>query len=309
MSEAILCPACGAKVNAAHDRCPRCRARFRPDPDVVARHSKQLAKWSAGLAAVFVLGIGGLWLLKDDEPAAVTSSKPVDPFASRRQPKPDTSSAPAANSKPDEPSTPFLEPSGAGASAYATGDYQSALEQYKAAIAKNPDDAESHSNLGQILVRLGKPAEAIPHFEKAISLIPDRWAYHFNLARALSVLGKWDESITAYRQAQQRFPNDYATTFNLALTLHKKGDDQGAVEEYKKAIAMSPSDASFHFALALSYERLQRTNDAVAAYEKYLRLAPAAGDADKVRARIAQLTSSPAAGTPAPSNPGTPQNF
>ncbi len=115
--------------------------------------------------------------------------------------------------------------------------------------------------------------------------------------------------LPAYRHAQQLFPNDYATAFNLALTLHKKGDDQAAVEEYKKAIAMSPSDASFHFALALSYERLQRTSDAVAAYEEYLRLAPAAGDAEKIRARIAQLTGSPAAGAPAPSNPGNPQTF
>ena len=308
MNEAVLCPSCGAKINAAHDRCPRCRARFRPDPEATAQHSKQLARWSAWIAAVFVLGVGGLWLLKADEPATVTN-KPVDPFASRRQPRPDPSATPAVAGKRAEPATPFLEPSGAGASAYATGDYQSALEQYKAAIAKNPEDAESLSNLGQILVRLGKPAEAIPHFQKAISLIPDRWAYHFNLARALSVLGKWDESIASYRQAQQLFPNDYATTFNLALTLHKKGDDQAAVEEYKKAIAMSPSDASFHFALALSYERLQRTSDAVAAYQEYLRLAPAAGDAEKVRARIAELTGSPVAGAQGPSNPGNPQTL
>jgi tetratricopeptide (TPR) repeat protein len=309
MSEAVLCPSCRAKINVPHDRCPRCRARLRPDLETTARHSKQLARWSAAIAAVFVLGIGGLWLLKDDEPATVTNSKPVDPFASRRQPRPEATAPPSAAAKPAEPSTPFLEPSGAGANSYATGDYQSALEQYKAAIAKNPDDAESHSNLGQILVRLGKPAEAVPHFQKAISLIPDRWAYHFNLARALSVLGKWDESIASYRQAQQLFPNDYATTFNLALTLHKKGDDQAAVEEYKKAIAMSPTDASFHFALALSYERLQRASDAVAAYEEYLRLAPSAGDAEKVRARIAELTGSPAAGVQRPSNPGNPQTF
>ncbi len=118
------------------------------------------------------------------------------------------------------------------------------------------------------------------------------------------MLGKWDESIASYRQAQQLFPSDYATTFNLALTLHKKGDDLAAVEEYKKAIALSPSDASFHFALALSYERLQRTTDAVAAYEEYLRLAPAAGDAEKIKARIGQLT-----GAPAPTNPGNPQTL
>ena len=290
MSEAVLCQSCGAKVNAAHDRCPRCRARFRPDPEVTARHSKKLAQWSAALGASFVLVVGGLWLMKDDEPATVTAAPRTDPFADRRQAKSAPGQPAPAAAKLAEPATPFLEPSGAGATAYATGDYQSALEQYKAAVAKNPEDAESHSNLGQILVRLGKPAEAIPHFEKAIALIPDRWAYRFNLARALSVMGKWDEAIASYRQAQQLFPNDYATTFNLALTLHKKGDDEAAVEEYKKAIALSPTDASFHFALALSYERLQRRSDAVAAYEEYLRLAPAAGDADKIKARIAELS-------------------
>jgi Flp pilus assembly protein TadD len=294
MSEAILCPSCGAKVRASHDRCPRCRAWFRsPDPAADARASHKLLVWSAAISSVFVVSMGGWWILKADEPAVVvTQTTPADPLASRRKPRTEPPKA-GANQPADPARTPFLEPSGAGSVSYESGDYASALEQYKAAVAKNPDDAESLSNLGQVLVRLGRPAEALPHFEKAISIIPDRWAYRFNLARALSVLGKWDEAIGAYRKAQELFPNDYATTFNLALTLHKKGDDAAAVEEYKKAIALSPNDASFHFALALSYERLQRTNDAVASYEEYLRLAPSASDADKIRARIAELTGAP----------------
>jgi regulator of sirC expression with transglutaminase-like and TPR domain len=57
-------------------------------------------------------------------------------------------------------------------------------------------------------------------------------------------------------------------------------------------------------ALANSYERLQKRAEAAAAYQEYLRLSPAAGDADQVRARIAELT-----GAPGPSSaPGAQPN-
>ena len=101
-----------------------------------------------------------------------------------------------------------------------------------------------------------------------------------------------------YRAAQQIFPNDYATAFNLGLALHRLGDEAGAVDAYNKAIQLDPNDASFRLALGTSLERLQRPRDAAAAYDEYLRLAPSAPDAEKVRARIAQLTQAPPPPTP-----------
>ena len=234
MSEAVLCPSCGAKVNAAHDRCPRCRARFRPDPEVTARHSKKLAQWSAALGASFVIVVGGLWLMKDDEPATVTTPR-RDPFADRRQPKPTAEPAQAA-AKPAEPTTPFLEPSGAGASAYATGDYQSALEQYKAAIAKNPEEAESHSNLGQILVRLGKPAEAIPHFEKAKGMGSPPFVSAF-LAYAYGASGDRARSRAELEDTKRLSLRGSVTPFNLALSALGHGDHGRAVSYLEQAYA------------------------------------------------------------------------
>jgi len=72
--------------------------------------------------------------------------------------------------------------------------------------------------------------------------------------------------------------------------LHKHGDDAAAVDQYQKAINLQPDDASFRKALAISYERLQKGAEASSAYQEYLRLSPAAPDADKVRARISELT-------------------
>ena len=193
---------------------------------------------------------------------------------------------------PAEKETPFLEAAAAGAVAYRSGDYAGALAQYREAVERNPNDAEAHSNLGQVLVRMQQPGESIEHFDRAIALIPDRWAYHFNRARALGLLQRWDEAVEGYRRAQQIYPDDYAIAFNLGQALQRKGDHAGAVEEYKRAATLDPNDPSFQMAIAMSYERLNKPAEAVAAYNEALRLAPQAPDAERVRQRIQQLTRS-----------------
>jgi tetratricopeptide (TPR) repeat protein len=237
------------------------------------------------LVAGAVCAAGIAWIAPSPELQEASSDIPA-PVSVVRAVGADTSIPPPENAV--QPA--FLDASAAGALAYAAGDVDGALAHYQAAIDRNPDDAESHSNLGQMLVRLKRTEEALPHFDRAIALLPQRWAYHFNRARALALLERWDEAIAGYRQAQQIFPDDYATAFNLAQTLHRKGDEAAAVEQYLRAIEMNPSDASFRLAIGISYERLDRRADAAAAYGEYLRLLPAAPDADRVRARIAQLT-------------------
>ncbi len=304
MARASTCPACGTKVRAGRDRCPRCREALAvalPDPGIAAASSRRLLQISAGLGGAFLLLVAVLWFMQDPAPsqASLSAGPPADPFASRRQAATEAVAAPAdAVTAPAD--RPFLDAAGAGSAAYSSGDYASALAKFQEAVAKNPQDSESLSNLGQILVRLNRPEEAIPYFERAIALLPSRWTYQFNLARTLGLVGRMDESIASYRKAQQLYPDDYVTTFNLALTLHKKGDEAGAVTEYLRAIELQPEDASFRKALGVSYERLQKGPEAAAAYHEYLRLSPGAPDADTVRARIAQLEGSAAPQAQAP---------
>jgi len=256
--------------------------------------------------AAFALLVLVLWFRRGPAPvsAPAARSAPADPLMQRRAgklPAQDVAAAPTSEGT----DRPFLDPDGRGAVAYGGGDYGAALAQYQAAVERNPRDAESLSNLGQVLVRLNRAEEALAYFQRALEIVPDRWSYQFNLARALGLVNRTAESIAAYRKAQQLFPDDYVTTFNLALTLHKSGDDAGAVEQYRKAIALQPDDASFRLALGNSLVGLDKRSEAAAAYEEYLRLSPSAPDADKVRARIAVLTGAPdvARGTQGSSQP------
>jgi Flp pilus assembly protein TadD len=281
------CPACGTKLSALLKRCPRCRAVLAaPDPVAVAAASRKLRRVAAGIAGAFVLFLSGLWLARELTPVP-EPPPPVQPAATSRPAAPPVT--PQAPIRPTEVERAFLDPPGAAAVAYGAGDMEAALQHYQAAIQRNPNDAESLSNLGQVLVRLNRTPEALPYFDRAITLIPDRWAYTFNRARALGLLGRWKECVTDYRRAQALFPGDYVTTFNLALAMRRLGDNEAAVAEFQKAIALEPNEATFRMALGMTYERLQKADDAAAAYEEALRLAPQAPDADIVRGRIAQL--------------------
>lgn len=303
MVDAIVCEKCGAKLRPGRDRCPRCRAFVTaPDPARAAAESRKLLKIAGVLVGGFLLLLAGLWLRRDAAPAASPARTAVATRSAKRDARADATQRPASGPQPGR-DRPFLDAADEGALAYEAGDLATSLAKFQAAIERNPQDSDSLSNLGQVLIKMNRPADAIPYLSRAVALGPDRWAYQFNLARALGLVGRMDESIQGYRVAQQLFPNDYVTTFNLALALHKQGDEAAAIEQYQKVIVLQPEDASFRKALAISYERLQKAGEAAAAYQEYLRLSPAAPDADKVRARIAELTGAPAP-SPSPGEAG-----
>jgi len=301
----IACPACGTRLRQHRSRCPRCDHRFaelEPGPRGKgdARLQSRMSLIAGVLFVLLAIGLPISMLGRRPQPEAPVAVKaaPSRPVS----PAPEPAVATPAESASDlVAAVPFIDAARAGNVSYVTGDLASALAQYREAIERNPRDAESLSNMGQVLMKLNRVPEAVPIFERACALAPWRWAYRFNLARAVGKLGEWERAVTEYRTAADLFPDDYVTRFNLAQALHRKGDEEAAVVEYQKAIALSPGDPTFHLALGISYERLQRAADAAAAYAKYLELAPAAPDAERVKVRIGELTAStPPAATPTP---------
>jgi Flp pilus assembly protein TadD len=240
----------------------------------------------AVLAAAGVLTVVALWTPGKDEAAAdrAPASVPSGPGRPGRSTPREAPGTAIGGEK-----VAFVDERRGGGLAYESGNYQEALSIYRAALTRDPNDSETLSNMGQVLVRLGRTEEAVPLFQRAIGLAPDRWAYRFNLARAHGLVGQWNDAIAEYQAARRLFPNDYVTEFNLGLALHKAGNEAEAVDAYKRAIALDPNDPSFHMALGISYEKLGRTGEAAAAYIRYVELAPDAPDAEKVRARILQF--------------------
>ncbi len=298
MSEARYCQACGIKVWAGRDQCPRCNGALTVLPAAVRPPSETDRRRVIIAVVVIVVGIGtAVFWPRPAPPPDLAQPVPEQPATARgSQGRSPAAVVPAADeAQPGTFEPPFLNPSGAGNLAYGRSDYEGALAAYRKAIETNPDDAESLSNMGQVLVRLGRVPDAVPLFERAVSIQPSRWAYHFNLARAFGELNDWDKAVAEYRVAQQLFPDDYVTEFNLGRALHKQGNEDAAVRSYLRAIELAPGDPAFRLSLGISYERLGRAADAVKAYQEYLALAPDAPDAASVKARIDQLARNPSA--------------
>jgi tetratricopeptide (TPR) repeat protein len=81
------------------------------------------------------------------------------------------------------------------------GKPREAMEEYRAALALDPDDAESHENLGALLARAGQGHEALIHLEKAVELKPGKAKSHASLGELLASHGFFDKALEQYQAA------------------------------------------------------------------------------------------------------------
>jgi tetratricopeptide (TPR) repeat protein len=79
---------------------------------------------------------------------------------------------------------------------------QSAMTMYAAAVDVRPDNHLASNELGVLLCRAGRPAEAARLFERTIDIAPSATAYH-NLAVAQRHLGLHDHALANERESQR----------------------------------------------------------------------------------------------------------
>jgi len=123
-----------------------------------------------------------------------------------------------------------------------TGNHQSAITNYSAALQIKTNDAPSYYKRGIARYRLGDLSGAIADYTQAIN-INSHYAQAYNKSGlARYHLGDYDGAIADYTQAINNNPN-YAVAYrNRAYTRYHLGDYQGAIEDYTQAIKINPDD-------------------------------------------------------------------
>ena len=77
-----------------------------------------------------------------------------------------------------------------------------------------PDLIELHTNIGLLLVRLGRPDEAVPHFERVLARHPDWLALRLNLVAGLVAAGRLREAVSRLDEGRVRSsPTDLVDAF------------------------------------------------------------------------------------------------
>ncbi|MBO0793627.1 MAG: tetratricopeptide repeat protein [Ktedonobacteraceae bacterium] len=95
------------------------------------------------------------------------------------------------------------------------------LPSYQKVVQLEPEDADAYDELGDILSKLERFAEAVKAYNQALRLSPDFTRVYQSKARAFEKLGHYEQALAAYNKALQLHPNNGHLLFSRAEVLKK----------------------------------------------------------------------------------------
>ncbi len=160
-------------------------------------------------------------------------------------------------------------------------DYNAAAQSYQDYLAKNPDDATVHYDLGYVYSALNRPADAKSEYEHAIALDPKMGAAYLNLG--LTLLGSdAAAAVEPLAKASQLTPQDARAKWLLGTALERSGKLPAAIEPYQAAVDLDGTISPFHIALGHALALTGRPTQAESEFRAAL--TSQGSDADRAQA-------------------------
>ena len=147
------------------------------------------------------------------------------------------------------------------------------------ALKIDPNDFESHFNLGNTLKVLNKLEDSKASYQKAISINPNFADAYNNLGIVLRELNRLDDSKASYQKAISINPNFADAYSNLGFTLRELGRLNESETSYKKAISINPNFADAYNNLGFTLRELGKVEDSKNSFNKAIELKPDYPDA------------------------------
>ena len=169
-------------------------------------------------------------------------------------------------------------------------DYETAAQNYQDYLAKKPDDAEVHFNLGYVYTAMQRSDDAKAEYQKAVALAPDdpkmAPAYQ-NLG--LTLLPKDPAAaVDPLQHAAELAPQDARTKWLLGLALENSGKLAPAIEQFQAAEKLNAKDFDTRLALGHALIAAGRPADAEPELREALALRPDGPDTPRLHLELAQ---------------------
>jgi predicted O-linked N-acetylglucosamine transferase (SPINDLY family) len=137
-----------------------------------------------------------------------------------------------------------------------------------------PEFVPAYINLGNVILRQGRPQDAVPYFRSALALEPGmREALH-NLGMAAHSAGMFAAAKAALARYLALEPGDAGALGALADAHRNLNEVDAARAGYERALALDPADAQAHNGLANVLRNQARHESAIAHYEIAIRNDP-----------------------------------
>ncbi len=134
------------------------------------------------------------------------------------------------------------------------------------ALELDPDYADAHNNLGYILVEQNAYARAIPHFGEALRLRPTMSDARLNMGSVLAKAGRHDESIDHFRKAVEFDRRNADALYNLGTALVNVGHAEEAVQYLTKAVNIRPKFTEAHVGIGNALSQMGEFEQAITFY-------------------------------------------
>ena len=115
-----------------------------------------------------------------------------------------------------------------------------AEHSYHQAITNFYEYAEARNNLGNLLTRQKRYAEAVEQFNTVIEQSPDNAAAHNNLGRVLAEQGNSIQALERFRAASRLDTNYLEARFNIGAALLGMGQTNEAVAAFRETLRLRP---------------------------------------------------------------------
>ncbi|MCZ6854420.1 MAG: TIR domain-containing protein [Gammaproteobacteria bacterium] len=154
-----------------------------------------------------------------------------------------------------------------------SGDYDAAVEAFRAGINLSPNDPEIASGLANGFSFTGQRDRAEQWFRRAIFMDPSFWRSYMSLGAFFFRLGEYDQAISAYRDLVKVKP-DYAPGWaDLSAAYQLNGDLEDAVTAAQASLDLErTAQALSNTATALYF--VGRFEDARSMYQQAIELTP-----------------------------------
>jgi len=152
-------------------------------------------------------------------------------------------------------------------------DFEAAAQNYEQYLAKKPDDATVHYDLGYVYTALERRDDAKAEYEKAIDLDPQMGPAYKNLGLTL-LASDPAAAVAPLQRASELLPDDPRTKWLLATALEKSGQGAAAIDEFQAAEKLDDKDIDIRESLAFALYRAGRLSEAETAYRGALSLQP-----------------------------------